>query len=123
MQVDWNECVGFIGGMLFVVQYIPQIVKIRRFKHSDDISSAYLAISCIASATTLVYGTLINSLSLIVTVSLSIGCKMVIFGLKRKYDTKTVDTRRQSRDVADERTSDSSDAHDLCTPTPSENTP
>ena len=87
MQVDWNECVGFVGGMLFVVQYIPQITKIIRFKHSDDISSAYLCISCVASVTTLVYGTLINSLSLVVTVSLSIGCKIVLLGLKRKYDT------------------------------------
>jgi len=89
MQLDWNEGVGFVGGMLFVVQYIPQIHKIVRCKHTDDISMGYLYISCLASVTTLIYETLIHSLSLIVTVSLSIGCKLILCGLKRKYDTHT----------------------------------
>lgn len=89
MQVDWKEGVGFVGGMLFVVQYIPQIAKIIRCKQSDDISMAYLYISFLASATTLAYGVMIDSISIIVTVSLSIGCKVVLFGLKRKYDTRT----------------------------------
>ncbi len=91
MQVDWTEGVGFAGGMLFVVQYIPQIAKIIRCKQSDDISMAYLYISLLASATTLAYGTMIHSISIIVTVSLSIGCKLVLCGLKRKYDTSPFD--------------------------------
>ena len=89
MPLDWVEGVGFVGGMLFVVQYIPQITKIVRCKQSDDISMAYLYISFLASATTLAYGVLIDSISIVVTVSLSIGCKIVLFGLKRKYDTKS----------------------------------
>lgn len=92
MQVDWKEGVGFVGGMLFVVQYIPQIAKIIRCKQSDDISMAYLYISLLASATTLAYGVMIDSISIIVTVSLSIGCKVVLFGLKRKYDTRASPT-------------------------------
>ena len=78
--------------MLFVVQYIPQIAKIIRCKQSDDISMAYLYISFLASATTLAYGVMIDSISIIVTVSLSIGCKVVLFGLKRKYDTRASPT-------------------------------
>ena len=94
MQVDWKEGVGFVGGILFVIQYIPQIAKIIRCKQSDDISMAYLCISFIASATTLVYGALIDSMSIVVTVSLSIGCKVILFGLKRRYDTVHVDQPR-----------------------------
>ena len=90
MEVDFKEGVGFVGGILFVVQYVPQISKIIRCKQSDDISIAYLYISVLASGTTLVYGALIRSISIIVTVSLSIACKVVLFGLKRKYDTKHV---------------------------------
>ncbi len=91
MEVDWKEGVGFIGGMLFVVQYIPQITKIILRKQSDDLSMAYLLISVVASATTLVYGKLIESISIVVTVSLSIVCKMILLALKQKYDTRNVD--------------------------------
>ena len=94
MPVDWKEGVGFLGGILFVVQYIPQIAKIIRCKQSDDISMAYLGISFVASATTLVYGVLIDSVSIVVTVSLSIGCKVILFGLKRRYDTVNPDVPR-----------------------------
>ena len=86
MKNIWKEIIGFTGGIFLSVQLIPQIVKAIKTKKTGDISYLFLIISIIGSTIVLVYGILIDSLSITATISFSLLLKIVLLVLKKKYD-------------------------------------
>ena len=86
MKNIWKEIIGFTGGIFLSVQLIPQIVKAIKTKKTGDISYLFLIISIIGSTIVLVYGILIDSLSITATILFSLLLKIVLLVLKKKYD-------------------------------------
>lgn len=87
MKNIWKETIGFTGGVCLSVQLIPQILKAIKTKKTADISYLFLIISITGSIIVLVYGVLIDSLSITATISFSLLLKIVFLVLKKKYDT------------------------------------
>lgn len=86
MKNIWKEIIGFTGGICLSVQLIPQIAKAIKTKKTADISYLFLVISITGSIIVLVYGILIDSLSITATISFSLLLKIVLLVLKKKYD-------------------------------------
>lgn len=82
------EAFGFIGGTLLGVQLFPQIHKAFATKKTEDLSYLFIGISMLGSAITIVYGVLIWSYAIMVTITVSFVSKVVLVGLKLKYESK-----------------------------------
>ena len=86
MKDLWKELIGFIGGLCLSIQLLPQIVKAIKTKKTMDLSYLFLMISLLGSLIVVIYGFLIDSISIIVTVTISFVSKIILILLKMKYD-------------------------------------
>ncbi|MEI6266432.1 MAG: SemiSWEET transporter [bacterium] len=82
------ETVGYIAAFLTTIAAIPQLIKIIRSKHANDISIYMFLISFIGFSLWLIYGFLTSSKPLIIANIIT----LIIFGLiiffKLKYTKK-----------------------------------
>ena len=82
-----ESVLGYSLSILLVAMYIPQIIKIAKYKSSDDLSYKFIFLSIIAECIDIVYGIIINQLPIVVTgVLLLISCILLVI-LKCIYDT------------------------------------
>lgn len=81
-----NEIIGFIGGILLSIQLLPQIIKSIKTKSTKDISYIFLVTSILGSIIMIIYGFLVNSISIIITLLVSCILKIILLLLKLKYD-------------------------------------
>ena len=82
-----ESVLGYSLSILLVAMYIPQIVKVAKYKSSDDLSYKFIVLSIIAECIDIVYGIIINQVPVVVTgVLLLISCILLII-LKCIYDT------------------------------------
>ena len=65
--MDYAEIIGLLAGFLGLIAWIPQIYRIWIKKRADGISLPTFSVITAALALWLIYGILINSLSLIIS--------------------------------------------------------
>ena len=65
--MNYAEIIGLLAGFLGLIAWIPQIYRIWIQKRADGISLPTFSIITTALALWLIYGILINSLSLIIS--------------------------------------------------------
>lgn len=86
MKDLWKELIGFSGGMCLSIQLLPQILKAIKTKKTMDLSYLFLMTSILGSLIVIIYGFLIDSVSIIVTIMISLVLKIILVLLKMKYD-------------------------------------
>ena len=86
MKDFWKELIGFTGGLCLSIQLLPQILKAIKTKKTMDLSYLFLITSILGSLIVIIYGFLIDSFSIIVTIMISLVLKIILVLLKMKYD-------------------------------------
>ncbi len=76
---------SFLGGMIFVVSLVFQIIKIVRNKSAKDLSLAWSILTLISVITGVIYGVYFQLWSIYITSSLQTVLSFVILVLKIKY--------------------------------------
>jgi MtN3 and saliva related transmembrane protein len=79
------EIFGFIAGLTVATSLTPQIIKAWRTKSTNDISLIWTSIYMIGLIFWVIYGTMINSPSLIITISIEIVLLGSLIILKLKH--------------------------------------
>ena len=78
-----SEVVGLIAGALSCTTFLPQVIKTWKSKSTKDVSLAMFLIASAGTALWLVYGIMINSISIIgtniVVLFFSLTMLMLIF--------------------------------------------
>jgi MtN3 and saliva related transmembrane protein len=65
--MDHTTIIGSVAGLLGVVSFVPQIVKIWRTKSSKDVSLAMFLVFCVSTLLWIAYGILVRSAPIIAT--------------------------------------------------------
>ncbi|MEK7588684.1 MAG: SemiSWEET family transporter [Patescibacteria group bacterium] len=79
------EIIGFIAGILVACSLIPQTIKSWRTKSTSDISISWMLINISGQTLWIVYGFMIDSLSLIIMSSITLFFAISLFILKIKH--------------------------------------
>ena len=79
------EVFGFIAGGISSALFIPQIIKIFKEKSAEEISLLTCIIGIISSVLWLYYGVVKDSISMMVTNSISITITFFLLILKWKF--------------------------------------
>ena len=66
MAEAWIESIGLVAGVLGIVAWIPQIREVWVNKRHDGVSLATFGVVTIALSLWLIYGILIDSISMII---------------------------------------------------------
>lgn len=83
MNATW---IGLAAGFLTSIAVVPQVVRTWRTKHARDISIWQPLILVCGLLLWLIYGLMLHDLPLIAANSFSIGCYLVLLGMKVYYD-------------------------------------
>ena len=75
-----NEVIGIIAGALSCTTFLPQVIKTWKSKTTKDISLTMFLIASLSTTLWLIYGILINSVSIIGT-----NIVVLIFSLMMLY--------------------------------------
>jgi MtN3 and saliva related transmembrane protein len=76
---------GFIAGILTTVAFIPQVVKIWKSKHTQDISLGMFAIFSAGVFLWLLYGVQIGATPVVIANTVTLGLALTILIFKIKY--------------------------------------
>ena len=79
---DW---IGLLAGTLTTAAFVPQVIKIWRTKHADDLSTQMFVIFTVGVALWLWFGVLTASLPVIVANSVTLALSVLILALKFHY--------------------------------------
>jgi len=79
------EIVGFIAGTLVAASLIPQTIKSWKTKSTNDISISWMLINLSGQTLWIIYGFLIDSLSLIVMSGITLILAVSLLILKIKH--------------------------------------
>jgi MtN3 and saliva related transmembrane protein len=79
------EIVGIAAGALSCTTFIPQVVKTYKSKSAKDVSMAMFIIAAVSTFLWLIYGLLIDSISLIFTNAIVVVLSLVMLYLKLKF--------------------------------------
>jgi MtN3 and saliva related transmembrane protein len=82
------EIVGIAAGALSCTTFIPQVVKTYKSKSAKDVSMAMFIIAAVSTFLWLIYGLLIDSISLIFTNAIVVVLSLVMLYLKLKFRNK-----------------------------------
>jgi len=80
--VEYQELLGFIAAGLGVISFLPQVIRIWRFRSVKDISSAMYIIYGISVLLWLIYGIIIKSEPLILAEILTLILVSIILVMK-----------------------------------------
>ncbi len=84
MAEAWIESIGLIAGVLGIVAWIPQIREVWVNKRHDGVSLATFGVVTIALSLWLIYGILIDSISMIIANVMTLAAIFaVIIGVMR----------------------------------------
>lgn len=84
-----TQLLGFIGTVLSVITYMPQVIKLWRTKSAKDISMPMLLLLTFGVAVWLAFGIRINDIPLMINNSLILAMSLTMIILKIIYD-KTI---------------------------------
>ena len=82
--MDWKELLGFIGGALTTVGFIPQVWRLFRLRSAHEISLPFTLFFISGIALWLSYGISLGLISVIIwnATTLTLGCAMLYAKLK-----------------------------------------
>ncbi len=80
--------IGFVAGFFTSIGSLPQIIKVLKTKHVDDLSMQTMALFCIGAVFWLTYGIYLLSWPVIVVNVFFLLEQGLLFFLKSKYGTK-----------------------------------
>ena len=82
--MDWQELIGFVGGLLTTMGMIPQVWRLFKLKSAHEISLIFSLLFVIGIACWLSYGIVRDLMSVIIWngISLALGCGMLYAKLK-----------------------------------------
>jgi len=83
--MNYISVIGSVGATLTTVSMIPQIVKIWKTKHTEDISLFYFLILATGIALWCVYGLLLNEPPIYTANIISLFFCLIVIGFKIKY--------------------------------------
>jgi len=83
-NLDWKELLGFIGGALTTVGFIPQVWRLFRLRSAHEISLPFTIFFITGIALWLSYGISLSRPSIIVwnATTLALGCAMLYAKLR-----------------------------------------
>lgn len=79
------DTLGLAAGTLTTIAFVPQIVRIVRVRHADDLSWWTFGTFALGVALWLVYGLELHAVPIIVANVVTLGLALVILVLKRWY--------------------------------------
>ena len=82
--MEWNELLGFIGGALTTMGFIPQVWRLFRLRSAHEISLPFTIFFLLGIAFWLAYGISLGLLSVIIwnAVTFALGCAMLYAKLR-----------------------------------------
>jgi MtN3 and saliva related transmembrane protein len=82
--LDWKELLGFIGGALTTLGFVPQVWRLFRLRSAHEISLPFTIFFLLGIAFWLSYGILWGQRPIIVwnAVTLGLGCAMLYAKLR-----------------------------------------
>lgn len=78
------EIIGFIAATLTTVSFLPQVYKIRKYRKTDGVSLSMYVVMLIGVLLWLLYGVMINSVSVITANSVTAVLQIIIIYYKLK---------------------------------------
>ena len=86
MNIPVADCVGYAGGFVSAITFLPQVIKIWKTKSVKDLSSLTLLLLFVNVSLWLVYGILVNASPIMATngIVLSMIIAMIYFKWKFK---------------------------------------
>jgi MtN3 and saliva related transmembrane protein len=86
-----SEIIGISAGLLSCTTFLPQVIKTWRSKSTNDVSLTMFVIATISTALWLLYGIMINSISIIGTNIVVLLLSVVMLLLFFKYRNRAKD--------------------------------
>lgn len=83
--MDSTTLLGFIGGALTTISFLPQVIKTWRTRSTSDVSLWMFLLLCIGIIIWIIYGFLINSLPVIFANLISFILTSIILVFKIRY--------------------------------------
>jgi MtN3 and saliva related transmembrane protein len=82
--LDWKELLGFIGGALTTVGFVPQVWRLFRLRSAHEISLPFTVFFLLGIAFWLSYGILLHQPPIIIwnAVTSVLGCAMLYAKLR-----------------------------------------
>ena len=80
--VAYQELLGFIAGALSAISFLPQVIKIWRFRSVKDISISMYIIYALSVILWLIYGIIIKSTPLVIAEIITLILVSTILTLK-----------------------------------------
>jgi MtN3 and saliva related transmembrane protein len=83
--LDWQEILGFAGGTLITLAFIPQVWRLYRLKSAREISLPFNLLFLVGGVCWLVYGILQGSPSIIVSNAVNLVLVLAMLYAKLKW--------------------------------------
>jgi MtN3 and saliva related transmembrane protein len=82
--LDWKELLGFVGGALTTLGFVPQVWRLFRLRSAHEISLPFTILFVLGIAFWLSYGISLGLLSVIIwnATTLALACAMLYAKLK-----------------------------------------
>ena len=77
-----NELIGTLAGTFTTVAFVPQVVRIWRTRHAEDISTSMFVIFIAGVALWLLYGLRLHARPIIIANSITLALSLTILTLK-----------------------------------------
>ncbi|MCD6112519.1 MAG: hypothetical protein J7J86_04530 [Bacteroidales bacterium] len=79
------EIIGYIAGLIISISLTPQVIKAWKTKSTKDISISWSILYVTGLILWIIYGSMINSLPLIITISFELSMAITLLFLKIRY--------------------------------------
>ena len=80
--MNGTEILGLVAGLFTTIAFVPQVIKIWKSKHANDISLAMFSLFSSGVALWIVYGLIIGSLPVILSNAVTLVLALAILFLK-----------------------------------------
>lgn len=87
-KIFWIELIGYIGGVLTLVNMLPQILKTYRLKSAEDISVSMITLYGLSMIFWTAYAYFIHNLPLLISCSVSLILTVVQACFMVRYSNK-----------------------------------
>ncbi|MDK2957240.1 MAG: MtN3 and saliva related transrane protein [Desulfovibrionales bacterium] len=85
-QLPWYvEAIGLFAGACTTLSFLPQVIKAWRSRSTKDISLAMFVLFAAGVSSWLIYGLLIDSLSVILANAATLILVLAMLAMKRRY--------------------------------------
>jgi MtN3 and saliva related transmembrane protein len=85
LGLDWEEILGFVGGSLITVAFIPQVWRLYRLKSAREISLPFNILFLMGGMCWLAYGISKDLLSVMVSNAVNLALVLAMLYAKVKY--------------------------------------